>query len=359
MFARECSLCGGKLRNNICTECGLDNSKNDSMYRGMINKSDCDGAPLTHVHEDPAEKPKRVKVKKQKAESSYNYTDGQKSKDKKKSVKIIPIIIAVCALIGPLADLIVNLTDEFSYGVSEMDIHEVMPPSAKDASDDGMYANAPYNLVETGVFWAADLTSGDYVVGVHIPEGTYRVYANVGDCYLSVEDWDNGIYFWEQMAPEDMGMENSYYEIYDLRLYQGAVVKIDGYYPLWFESENANQEDISLENPLTEEVSMVNGQTLTAGVDFPAGTYNVVTTASGGYLEFEVPVPEGQEFSEYYMNTIWLYGENGTGIQYNNLVIPEGVQVHLEGFPEEQTLVLSPSMAIATLDYEGYQKGEY
>ena len=50
MFGKRCSLCGGKLNSRgICTECGLDNSKSDKNYR--INRSDCDGMPLTHVHE--------------------------------------------------------------------------------------------------------------------------------------------------------------------------------------------------------------------------------------------------------------------------------------------------------------------
>ncbi len=48
-LGKRCSLCGGKLNSRgICTECGLDNSKSDKNYR--INRSDCDGMPLTHVH---------------------------------------------------------------------------------------------------------------------------------------------------------------------------------------------------------------------------------------------------------------------------------------------------------------------
>ena len=34
---RRCSLCGGKLNGNICTECGLDNSKNDDQYVTLEN----------------------------------------------------------------------------------------------------------------------------------------------------------------------------------------------------------------------------------------------------------------------------------------------------------------------------------
>ena len=35
MRRRRCSLCGGKLVNNKCVECGLDNSKSDVSYRVM------------------------------------------------------------------------------------------------------------------------------------------------------------------------------------------------------------------------------------------------------------------------------------------------------------------------------------
>ena len=40
MFGKRCSLCGGKLVNNKCTLCGLDNSKSDANYK--VNVSRCD-----------------------------------------------------------------------------------------------------------------------------------------------------------------------------------------------------------------------------------------------------------------------------------------------------------------------------
>ena len=51
---RRCSLCGGKLNGNICTECGLDNSKNDDQYV-TLGKSGHEES-LTHIHTE-AEKP--------------------------------------------------------------------------------------------------------------------------------------------------------------------------------------------------------------------------------------------------------------------------------------------------------------
>ena len=51
---RRCSLCGGKLNGNICTECGLDNSKNDDQYVTLENSGHEES--LTHVHTEE-EKP--------------------------------------------------------------------------------------------------------------------------------------------------------------------------------------------------------------------------------------------------------------------------------------------------------------
>ena len=33
MRRKRCTLCGGKLVNGICQECGLDNRKSDSRYQ--------------------------------------------------------------------------------------------------------------------------------------------------------------------------------------------------------------------------------------------------------------------------------------------------------------------------------------
>ena len=47
-----CSLCGGKLKDGICTECGMDNRKSDAVYKSALNQSDCANMKFSHVHED-------------------------------------------------------------------------------------------------------------------------------------------------------------------------------------------------------------------------------------------------------------------------------------------------------------------
>lgn len=51
---KRCSLCGGRLDlNKRCTLCGLDNTQNDEQYKHLVNQSDCEHGPLTHVHTEP------------------------------------------------------------------------------------------------------------------------------------------------------------------------------------------------------------------------------------------------------------------------------------------------------------------
>lgn len=56
----------------------------------------------------------------------------------------------------------------------------------------------------------------------------------------------------------------------DVRLYTGGHLKIDTGLVVQFHSENAQTEQMQLEeNPLTEQVTLKAGNTYTAGTDFP------------------------------------------------------------------------------------------
>ena len=79
----KCSLCGGNLDSKKrCTFCGLDNTKNDDMYKHLVNQNDCSNQPLTHIHTDE--------------ENASQKAQSENAKDK---VKIICAIIALIATI--------------------------------------------------------------------------------------------------------------------------------------------------------------------------------------------------------------------------------------------------------------------
>ena len=87
-----------------------------------------------------------------------------------------------------------------------------------------------------------ELTSGDYVVGVHIPEGNYQADVSYDYDTVQVDDWDSGFYLYEYAGRTD----GDYLD--DLRLYNGAIVHISSQTTITLYSDNAQTENILYEN---------------------------------------------------------------------------------------------------------------
>ncbi len=318
MFGKRCTLCGSKLdRNKICTECGLDNTKNDENY--ILNRSSCDEEPLTHVHEEEP-------VKKKGHKSEYRPKKAKAEKKKGKLGCLIPIIVFIMGSgILPLAyELVTDVT------------HEII--SSEQIPEENNYDPYEYiaeELPETGESAGYELTSGTYIVGVHIAPGNY--VAETFDIYDAIEVRDdiNSIYLYEYMDKEVNWLE-------DLRLYEGAVVTITTGTKMILTSENAQTAVIGgIENPLTESFTIKSGQRMTAGVDFEAGVYDVTAAGEYGYLNLVIYGEDGEE--PYIERQIYL-GEGYTeGETYQNLAIPENATIECV---EEIEFNLEPSEMI-------------
>ena len=94
MFGKRCTLCGGKLVNNKCTLCGLDNSKSDENYK--LNIGSCDNQPLTHVHgEKRPEKNKNAVQKSKQAPKKISTAKAGGKKNRKKAGGLIASILNI------------------------------------------------------------------------------------------------------------------------------------------------------------------------------------------------------------------------------------------------------------------------
>ncbi len=133
----KCSLCGGTLdENKRCTFCGLDNTKNDEQYEAIMNRSACDGKPLTHVHEHAYNRPKNA---------------GKPGRKNAKANMVVAVIGVIAVIVGFLAGFL---------------------------SDVGKNS---YVESETEVTYDAYLESGLYEIGTDIPEGSYTIELDEGD----------------------------------------------------------------------------------------------------------------------------------------------------------------------------------
>ena len=317
MFGRRCTLCGGKLNSqNICTECGLDNSKSDQRYR--LNQSDCDNQPMTHVHEDKEEKKEKKGKKKQK---------------KGTVIRVIILLFVLFGILGPIVENIYeNVRDTF-YSYEADDDYERWDP----------YAYVEEELPDTGETVELDLESGQYIVGLHIPAGYYKVKVNDEFDTLDVTDDINGIYLYEYEGRADNCLD-------DIRLYDGAKLTIMTETAMTLRTDNAQPLNAGMANPQTEEYVLEPEETYVMGTHFDAGVYDVMVMDGTGTVDVTIYDVNQEVIESTYLDM----GEDcSCGLVYKNLVLPEEAEVYCYG-GDGFRVSLKPSPVIESVYYESY-----
>ena len=372
MFGKRCSLCGGKLNSSgICTECGLDNSKSDKNYR--INRSDCDGMPLTHVHEEkekhrPDRKADHREInhketnhkKRDYGKQGYRMNEsdmtGKKRRkhvqtpditNRRRPLKIVILAIIVIAVLG-------NLYEEHKYDI-EYAIGDAVQGVFQDTGDQKTndtdetdydhYQYVTREIPKEGESADYELTSGNYVAGVEIPEGIYTVTPQDDYDTVQIDDPENSIYLYEYT-------EGKKDKIKDIRLYKGAHLTLNCRTTVKLHTDNAQDveamETAGQSNPLTESVDIKGQKTLTAGRDLEPGIYDLSRVSGVGNVDVIIYSDEQEEINSWSQ----CLSEDGIdGETFHYLVIPENATMEVS---EDLKIRLTPSEQIASTDYYGF-----
>lgn len=372
MFGKRCSLCGGKLNSSgICTECGLDNRKSDKNYR--INRSDCDGMPLTHVHEEkekyrPDRKADHREInhketnhkKRDYGKQGYRMNEsdmtGKKRRkhvqtpditNRRRPLKIVILAIIVIAVLG-------NLYEEHKYDI-EYAIGDAVQGVFQDTGDQKTndtdetdydhYQYVTREIPKEGESADYELASGNYVAGVEIPEGIYTVTPQDDYDTVQIDDPENSIYLYEYT-------EGKKDKIKDIRLYRGAHLTLNCRTTVKLHTDNAQDveamETAGQSNPLTESVDIKGQKTLTAGRDLEPGIYDLSRVSGAGNVDVIIYSDEQEEINS------WSQGLSEDGIDgetFHYLVIPENATLEVS---EDLKIRLTPSEQIASTDYYGF-----
>ena len=372
MFGKRCSLCGGKLNSSgICTECGLDNSKSDKNYR--INRSDCDGMPLTHVHEEkekyrPDRKADHREInhketnhkKRDYGKQGYRMNEsdmtGKKRRkhvqtpditNRRRPLKIVILAIIVIAVLG-------NLYEEHKYDI-EYAVGDAVQGVFQDTGDQKTndtdetdydhYQYVTREIPKEGESADYELASGNYVAGVEIPEGIYTVTPQDDYDTVQIDDPENSIYLYEYT-------EGKKDKIKDIRLYRGAHLTLNCRTTVKLHTDNAQDveamETAGQSNPLTESVDIKGQKTLTAGRDLEPGIYDLSRVSGAGNVDVIIYSDEQEEINS------WSQGLSEDGIDgetFHYLVIPENATMEVS---EDLKIRLTPSEQIASTDYYGF-----
>lgn len=332
MFGKRCQLCGGKLIDNKCTLCGLDNSKSDANYK--LNESSCESQPLTHVH---TEEPQKENKKKSKNKVKANTKSKSVKTTKKSSKKWGAVLVIIIFLFNTLqeidfSDLFLNIEDMFSGIIDNEENYDI-----------DWYEDVTRELSASGESYEVVLEPGTYIVGVHIPEGTYRAEEKDTFSGFYLDDNENRIFRGESFN-DDEKVE----VIDDIRCYKGAKLEVRG--KIRFSSKNAQTADMEgTANSLTESVEVKNGDI--AGVDFPAGTYDIVMKEGDTSFAYIVPGTVRDDPDDDYEDVterVWINTYSGEFVK-RNLYLPEGTNLHIE----KGKVNLVPSEKIPE-SYEGY-----
>ena len=372
MFGKRCSLCGGKLNSRgICTECGLDNSKSDKNYR--INRSDCDGMPLTHVHEEkekhrPDRKADHREInhketnhkKRDYGKQGYRMNEsdmtGKKRRkhvqtpditNRRRPLKIVILAIIVITVLG-------NLYEEHKYDI-EYAVGDAVQGVFQDTGDQKTndtdetdydhYQYVTREIPKEGESADYELTSGNYVAGVEIPEGIYTVTPQDDYDTVQIDDPENSIYLYEYT-------EGKKDKIEDIRLYKGAHLTLNCKTTVKLHTDNAQDveamETAGQSNPLTESVDIKGQKTLTAGRNLEPGIYDLSRVSGAGNVDVIIYSDEQEEINSWSQ----CLSEDGIdGETFHYLVIPKNATMEVS---EDLKIRLTPSEQIASTDYYGF-----
>ena len=372
MFGKRCSLCGGQLNSRgICTECGLDNSKSDKNYR--INRSDCDGMPLTHVHEEkekhrPDRKADHREInhketnhkKRDYGKQGYRMNEsdmtGKKRRkhvqtpditNRRRPLKIVILAIIVIAVLG-------NLYEEHKYDI-EYAVGDAVQGVFQDTGDQKTndtdetdydhYQYVTREIPKEGESADYELASGNYVAGVEIPEGIYTVTPQDDYDTVQIDDPENSIYLYEYT-------EGKKDKIKDIRLYKGAHLTLNCRTTVKLHTDNAQDveamETAGQSNPLTESVDITGQKTLTAGRNLEPGIYDLSRVSGAGNVDVIIYSDEQEEINSWSQ----CLSEDGIdGETFHYLVIPENATMEVS---EDLKIRLTPSEQIASTDYYGF-----
>lgn len=340
MGKQRCSLCGGKIVDNKCIECGLDNTQNDEQYKNRINRSACDGEPMTHIHKE--ETPKKPQKQKK-----------PKNRMRGFSFRVLYVIFIIIIVIFIAWSRIKELGYERILGSLNIGgtYEDELYADAEEERDP--YAHVKRELAKDGEAFKTVLQPGFYIVGLHIPEGAYVAKPAEGyEGYIQLWDAENEIYYFVEFGD----YEGAVWEQDDIRMYDGASLEVPTGMAVQLYSDNAQAAQMKMhgmDNPLVEEVLI--HENATSGVDFEPGVYDILYVPQGNENEQEygtvtyTPSIEDMKNGTP-SNSVYFYGYQGEEM-YRNVSMPKGTTVVLEGLSEVK---LIPSPKIAAESYRQY-----
>ena len=366
---QKCSLCGGRVVNGRCEECGMPippehtyTLRGESAHYHRVNGEDVlhrvrptgsrpkvDGYDeeerTAHVHESGSDRHTAPRPAVRTARVEHHIEAPSR---RRRSANAAWIIIVV-ALFLILPMLQVLLQREIGSSVSEP-VPEFSEEQAIEA-DSNAYDDLRGTVPAAGADWDGDLTAGLYTVGQDLPEGTYTIQCAESNTSidLHIVSDEYGVEIYEDLSSNGYDAIDS--ERDDVSLPAGTVLFLSGNGTLYFHSSNAQVDALPTEtapNPLVGDAAYTLSDSdeslyLLVGEDIEPGVYDVTCTAGTGYFSFVLPM----ENTRTMYCSAWLYGDPDYVDTLRHITLTEDTEVTLSNYSDmDFTVTLTPSETV-------------
>ena len=366
---QKCSLCGGRVVNGRCEECGLPippehtyTLRGESAHYHRVNGEDVlhrvrpsgsrpkvDGYDeeerTAHVHESGTDRHNAPRPAVRTARVEH-HIEAPSRRSRSANVAWLIIVVALF-LILPMLQVL--LQREIGSSVSEP-VPEFSEEQAIEA-DNNAYDDLRGTVPAAGADWDGSLTAGLYTVGQDLPEGTYTIQCAEGNTSidLHIVSDEHGVEIYEDLSSNDYDASDS--ERDDVSLPTGTVLFLSGNGTLYFHSSNAQVDALPTEtapNPLVSDAAYTLSDSdeslyLLVGEDIEPGVYDVTCTAGTGYFSFVLPM----ENTRTMYCSAWLYGDPDYVDTLRHITLTEDTEVTLSNYSDmDFTVTLTPSETV-------------
>ena len=370
----KCSLCGGKIVNHRCVDCGMPypekphyTLRSETAHTHTVNGEEVLHRVRSAAGKDPVytcdsqDEQDRIDLEGARphlhapARPAYQAKPRQQPpRDKRRGGWLVTLIIfglALLPLVFNLAEgVLYRLRDQGGnsyYAEADSQVEAELTPEAPATDMTGVnpYEGLDWGLPADGGGFGCQLEPGYYTIGKQLPAGVYTITPDEGSSLTMTHD-DEAHDRWYQTTmlscPEGGEPE---LVLTNVQLAAGGTLWVEGSGTLTLETNNA-QLDAQAEpqgNLASEsfELRAWGDDTIayTVGQEIPAGTYDVNCTQGSGWLGWET---QGSYHLTYYG------GESFSGtVFFHNLTLAEGDTLTLECYSGEDFILwLTPAAEI-------------